>query len=231
MLSKFLDLIFPINCVSCKKSGSWICESCFSKLGIKNLQVCPKCKKTNKDGKHCKNCKNDYNLNGILIAGDYENYSIESLIKKYKYEFAKDISAYLGNFLFLFLEEIKKQDHPIFKNNYSIISVPLHKKRQAWRGFNQSEILAKIISKKLNLELLSGLKKVKNTNPQTTLNKEEREKNIKNCFEWTKNSIKTKNIIIIDDITTTGSTLNECAKELKKHGASDIWGLVIAKKA
>ncbi len=228
LFKPLLDLIFPIYCISCKKEGNWLCKKCSDGLRTKDFQTCPLCSKQNKTGKFCKKCKNK-NLNGILITGEYENYLLKSLIKQYKYKFTKEISTHLGDFLYLFLKQIKKENHPIFKEEYLITAVPLHKKRQNWRGFNQSEELAKIISKKMDVKMESSLKRIKNTDPQATLNKEERTTNIKNCFKWQGEKIHNKNILIIDDVTTTGSTIEECAKEFKKQGAKNIWALVVAK--
>src|SRR3989339_894397 len=110
-------------------------------------------------------------------------------------------------------KEIKifdKNNHPSFPLKKTlIVPVPLSHKRYNFRTFNQSEEIAKFLAKKCKLPTSNNLIKIKHTKPQTKLKRE--------------------NILLIDDVVTTGSTLNECARELKKHGAGKIWGLVVAK--
>ena len=198
--------------------------------------------KKNKFGEFCKDCSQPYYLNGVWIAGDYNNKIISKLIKNIKYHFAKDISEVISKFLNIFLgslisryniihpEELEIKTLEKF-NNSIIIPVPLHKKRKKWRGFNQSEIIAKKLVKNFQLKNnldTKNLIRIKHKKAQVKLSKKEREKNIKDCFFWIGKNLKNKNIILIDDVTTTGSTLNECAKVLKNNGAKEVWGLVIA---
>lgn len=115
-------------------------------------------------------------------------------------------------------------------NNLLLIPVPLHKQRFRWRGFNQSELIAKNIANILNLELsYSDLTRIKNTRPQAKTNKAGRMKNIKNSFIWNGPRLNQRNVLLLDDVATTGTTMNECAKVLKQAGANEIWGLAIAK--
>lgn len=248
-----LDLFFPIECLKCGKEGSWLCKNCFRNLEINYNQYCMHCKEANEFGQFCKKCSTEYALNGIWIAGDYENKIIASLIKNLKYKFTKDASEILGNFLSLFLHNlinknkikqidlsskislekikaIKKSPKILFNlNNTIIIPVPLHKKREKWRGFNQSREIAKVLSENFNLKIHENLIRVKHKKPQAKLGESQRKKNILDCFRWEGNQLQNYDIILIDDVVTTGSTLNECAKTLRKAGAGEIWGLVIAK--
>lgn len=104
--------------------------------------------------------------------------------------------------------------------------MPLYKYDFKERGFNQSEVLANFLSKNLNLNIFKGLEKIKRTKPQATLNFEERKINLKDCFQVSQKP--PKNIILIDDIMTTGFTLLECGKILKKSGAKNIIAITIA---
>ncbi|CDE83434.1 putative amidophosphoribosyltransferase [Clostridium sp. CAG:273] len=120
-----------------------------------------------------------------------------------------------------------------FLKNYDIIiSVPMYKKKKNQRGYNQSELIAREIAKKVkNIEYRSDiLLKIKNTANQSLLNKEQRQENLKNAYEVkNKEYISNKNILIFDDIYTTGSTANECSKMLVEAGARSIGILTIAK--
>ena len=246
-----LDIIFPANCVNCGREGGWLCQRCSRELQFSPAQHCLHCNRRTKFGEFCPRCSAKFYLNGVWTAGDYENEIIASLIKNLKYKFIKNISTLLGDYTSLFLSNLIKL-HAFNNINYDlnsrtpeqaklpdiflefkkslIIPVPLHKKRLNWRGFNQSRAIANIIADKLNLEIDNKnlIRKI-NTRPQVKFKEAERKKNIQNSFFWQGNNLRQKNIIIFDDIATTGATLNECAKVLKNAGAKEIWGLAIAK--
>lgn len=119
----------------------------------------------------------------------------------------------------------------IIKTYDIILPVPISKKRYNQRGYNQTELIAREISKRANIELVTNcLYKEKNNVPQSTLNKEDRIENVKNAY-IIKNSkiIKDKRVIIFDDIYTTGSTVNECSKLLKQNNVKEILVMTIAK--
>ena len=120
-----------------------------------------------------------------------------------------------------------------FLQNYDIIiPVPMYRKKKNKRGYNQSELIAKEIARRLgNIEFKNDiLIKIKNTPKQSSLNKEQRMINLKNVYKvHNELFIKNKNVLIFDDIYTTGSTANECAKTLKEAGAKNIAILTIAK--
>ncbi len=235
IVQTWLDFLFPKKCLVCQKENeNYLCHQCFKSLKFKN-PACPSCNKENKSGKFCNNCKNNFYLQGIWSASDFNDEKIAVLIKSFKYKFIKDLAPALGSFLYFFFENnvirnpiIKKQKENIF-NNCILIAVPLSKKRLRWRGFNQSELLAQNFSQKSKIELKLELKKIKNTYPQAKLNQKQRKNNLKDCFKWHGESLKGKNVIIIDDVYASGSTLNEIAKELIKHQAKKVWGLVLAK--
>jgi ComF family protein len=252
-----LDLIFPIQCLGCGQEGVWLCESCFRKINFKAAQYCLHCKKENKFGEFCSSCRSLYNLNGVWIAGDYENKVLSNLIKSLKYHFAQNINLSLGKFLSLFLQNLINQSQafgitsldlqhgqiwrrwqslpkipqPLLDLHHAlIIPVPLHKRRLRWRGFNQALGLAMAIAKNFNLKISQeNLIRVKHKKPQAKLGEIERKENIKNCFAWQGDKLTGQPVILIDDVTTTGSTLNECARVLKQNKAGEIWGLVVAK--
>jgi len=111
-----------------------------------------------------------------------------------------------------------------------LVPVPLHIRRERWRGFNQSQLIAEKLSDKFGIEIdCHGLKRVKHGKAQAKLSKSERWENIKGSFFWEKESLSGRNIILIDDVVTTGATLNEAAKVLKENGAGEVWGLVVAR--
>lgn len=229
-VSWILDLLFPVRCLGCgvllKKD--YLCRLCFKKIEINNNSKCLFCSSKTVDGKTCIFCKRSHDLDQTIVAARYDNFLIQKLIKAFKYRFVKDIGNMLGELL---IKKIKKQpiDQRLLQNAV-VVPVPLTKTRLNWRGFNQAEFLACFIARYLNIPLENKLlKRIKNAKPQAEVEKEERTKNIKGVFAYTDgDAVKNRVVILVDDVTTTGSTLNECAGALKKAGAIWTIGLIVA---
>ena len=115
------------------------------------------------------------------------------------------------------------------KKNFTLVTgVPLHKSRQKERGFNQSSLIAEKVADYLSIPFDENvLKRVKNTKIQSGLVRKERMKNIRGAFELVED-VKGKKVLLVDDVWTTGSTMRECVKVMKKNGAREVWGLVLA---
>ena len=256
-----LDLIFPIHCVGCgaelenlNPRDRWICKECIEKIKTKEKQVCPACEKPSDSGKTHFKCEKKTFLDGLWAAAEYNDSVINKAIHNFKFNFARDISFALSKVIIKSVFEVEEfsdfQD--IIMSNFSrseeeiyveskknrktetlIIPVPLHRKRLNWRGFNQSALLSKHISKKFNLAMSENLLiRTKNTRPQSQIKSfEERKNNLRGAFFCKKGDlIKGKNVIIVDDVCTTLATLNECAAAVKKVGAKSVWGLVVARR-
>ena len=236
------DLIFPIECLGCGKQGKWLCDQCLKKLEVNSKQHCLNCKTENNFGEICPGCKKYFYLDGVLAAGNYEDKLIARLIKQYKYYFSLKIADILGDFLLFFIKNLnsqmillpaKEKNAPGFlfkQNDYCIMPVPLHKRRLRWRGFNQADVLAKILANKLNIPLINNqLIRIKYKRPQAKINSQKRKNNINGCFGYQGARLDKKNIILVDDVVTSGSTLNECAKVLKEKGAKEVWGVCVAR--
>jgi len=237
MLNFIKDILFPIECLFCKKYGAWLCADCAQDINETPKQYCPKCKRLNDWGELCSDCRGTLHLNGIWVAGDYADKKLSDLIKKYKYNFLKGLGEILADFVINFLNKkiFTNQHHAILNNalkirrdNIIIMPVPLSRRRQRWRGFNQSEIISDYIAVKLNIETGKDLKRIKNKKPQAQLDEKHRRQNLAKTFIWNGANLNNKKIILVDDVVTTGTTLNECAEVLKAAGAAEVWGLVIA---
>lgn len=242
----FLNLIFPITCVGCKTHNTDICEECLRKVKILEKQECPNCRKISEFGKFCSfKCGSEIFKDGaffdhLIVCTEYgDNGFVDELITRFKYNFSEGIKTVLGFFLSKEIESLFNFFEGNFKNA-SVVPVPLHRKRLKFRGFNQSEILANFIAnsltgRALNLQIENLLKREINTHPQAKLGREERLINLKNAFTFESKDKREngdsdiKNIILIDDVCTTGTTLNECARILKNAGAGKICGLVVAR--
>lgn len=234
-----LDLIFPDQCFVCGKEGFLICPNCEKEIPILSEQVCPICENVFiESGKVCRNCKKENNFIRQMIAvSEYKDTSLPKIIHSYKYKFVSELSVPLGKILI----------RGILRNNLPIpdflVPVPLHSFRLRWRGFNQSELLANYIGQNLlpgmAIPVLNNLiVRQKNTPAQMGIkNYRQRQENLKNAFsvnaEWfssKKNLIKNKNILIVDDVCTTGSTIFSCAKLLKTLSPRSISAVVLARQ-
>jgi ComF family protein len=222
--NNILDIVFPKFCVGCGKEGVWICPKCQDKIILIKKPTCPKCMRLTKNGQFCDRCRSKSSLTGVVVAAYYGDGPLKELIHGFKYDGLFDIKEVLGKYLTLTLTEK-------FKKQAVLIPVPLHKKRLAERGYNQSHLLATEVAKSINYQVLDKkLIRKKYTNPQVTFSGANRKKNIRDAFYWIgEDEIDSKTIILVDDVYTTGATLEECAKVLRNAGAREIWGLVLAK--
>jgi len=231
MYNFLLDLLFPKYCLGCQKEGNFICENCFKNIQINEFLNCFICGRRSLDNRVCPDCKKKTELTGILIAGFWEDLLLRQLIYEYKYRFIRDLSKPLSQILVNFLKTSGLYYYPV--DDLILVPIPLHPKRLTWRGFNQAELLAKEISNYLDMPMMKLLKRKRNTKPQAEIKRQkERKENIKSAFMISRDStplFENKIIILIDDITTTGSTLEECAKVLKPLKPKEIWGLVLAR--
>lgn len=238
------DLLFPRQCIGCGDEGEWICSGCLKDIDIIKQPFCPECRRPTVCGEFCEHCKTGFALDGIFICANFDEGVLKEAIHKFKYEFISDIGGVLGKIM---VGKIKNLESRIMNQELRfdfIIPVPLHKKRKAWRGFNQAEVLGKVVSERLNIKMeKDSLVRRKYTKPQMELDREGRLKNLKEVFEIVGatgsvaqesgrangSPLQGKNVLLVDDITTTGATLEECAKVLKEKGASSVWGIVLAK--
>ena len=202
-------------------------------------QICGICGKIDPNSL-CKKCeKKIENQLDISIIKNVEDKYFDELMSIFKYEgmVRKLILNYKFNeksYIYMTFVNLLLKDKKIFENikNYdTIIPVPISKKRQKERGYNQCELIAKEIAKKIKLEYRNNcLIKTKNIIEQNKLNKEEREKNIIGVYNLENGQLlENKKILLIDDIYTTGSTVNECSKILRKANPNKIGILTIAK--
>jgi len=224
LFEKIVNIIFPKKCLGCGKNGTFVCLECIKKLKTLYPQVCYFCKTESERGETCSKCKKGKFLDGIFIGYFYDDL-MRKLIHKFKYEFFEDVGKEIGE---KFGEDLKESFY--LGSNFFICPVPIHKKRYNFRGFNQAEILARKISEALFVEFFDPIERVKNTKPQVELKREERINNVKNAFSIKKEFIGKlrEKIILVDDVVTTGSTLEECARVLKENGAKKVFAVVLA---
>ena len=225
-----LDILFPKFCINCGKEGSYLCQDCASLIDITERQYCPFCNppKIVSDGRTCSSCRKTKKLNGLYSATSYNNQIIKKLVYQFKYSYIKEISNPLSKLIISHFDNLNKTRDIL---DHVLIPIPLHKKRLKKRGFNQSEEIAKELSKSLGIPVYNNvLIKIKQTRDQTKLKREEREKNVKGAFVCeNRKLIHNKKILLVDDIFTTGATMEQGAIALKSAGAKEVWGVVVAR--
>lgn len=239
-----LDIFFPPLCFGCQKylenRNKYVCGDCLRSIKLNNTLFCPVCQARLPENKRvCSHGPEKAEKFPYILgaATTYDSKIIQDLIWHYKYKSFEQLSSPLGEILINYLDSIIRNSSASWRieiRNFLIIPIPLHLFREKKRGFNQSELLAKIISKNFSLEFIDALTRVKNNPPQAkSKDRKDRQKNISEAFQIIDperiKKIENKNIILIDDVYTSGSTMSEAAQVLKKNGAGKIIALVVAK--
>jgi competence protein ComFC len=228
LFDNFIDLIFPPRCVICKnKSSRIICENCLGKAVYLKPPFCGICGKPwDKyfEGSLCEDCAREGAPFTLARSVALYDGMLKEAIHKFKFDGKRKLAPYLGKFLVAYLQY---GDIPI-KEIDLVIPVPLSGKRGRQRGYNQSKLLAEEISGQYALTLDSGsLKKIKDVTPQFELSRKERLQNIRGAFR--SSPIAGKNILLVDDIYTTGATAREAVSALKTAGAKNVYVLTLAR--
>jgi ComF family protein len=234
-LKKFLlDFLFPLKCIGCKKDGEILCEKCSKKIQTFSAPICFSCRKRlplENLGRNNFLCHPKNRIQCVFVAANYSDPILKEVIQKYKYKNIHELNRFLSSLMIGVLENFVSKISPEEKNSWKIMPVPLHPKKEKLRGFNQSFLISKIVSEYFNIPLdITSLKRIKNTLPQAQIkNKAARLKNMEDAFQLSPRAdLKNKNILLIDDILTTGATLEECAKALKTGGVKKIIAAVLA---
>ncbi len=226
-MNSILDLIFPSLCLNCRKGvkgGDVICASCFSAIPLNQTLFCGTCRARLADNK--KICHKDSKF--ILgSAANYDNDAVKNLVHGLKFRYLRSAASPLAELLIRYFMDLGFSTF-----NFVVVPVPLSRERFRKRGFNQSLLVAEIFSKHFDLPIAAdAILRIKNTKPQSdTKNLAERRENVNGCF-----SVKNpeaaygKNIILIDDVITSGATVSEAVSALKSAGAKRIIVLTVTK--
>ncbi len=227
------DLLFPPQCLCCERSllGSserYICSKCYEKVEFIDSNSCWYCAKPlgkySARLKHCDECRNNHHSYTRVIAACRYTSPAKELIHALKFDNQRNIYQYVAEMILTRINE----EYSALKFDY-IIPVPLHKQKKYERGYNQSALIARTLGEELRIPYSEKLLlRNRYTISQFSLTATERKNNLTGAFSAHHNLDK-GNILLIDDIFTTGSTMDECAKTLRSSGASRIYGAVFAR--
>jgi competence protein ComFC len=218
-----LDLLFPRWCIGCGREGSYICDSCCRSLSVIVPPVCPACGRPQSRETLCPECTDiQHEIDGIRSPFLFDGL-IRQAIHELKYRNLRALAPSLAGLLHEYLLE-----NPV--GGEVLVPVPIHIKRLRERGYNQSALLAKELGK------LSGLPVVDDCLVRTSYNLpqarsesvSERRDNVAGSFKCLDERLSGRRVIVIDDVSTSGATLNACAGALEAAGAASVWGLVLA---
>lgn len=233
-----LDFIFPQKCLGCARAQIVLCSNCRSSLPILKVQRCPVCERVETPlGAICDSCRANptarerWFIDGLWVLSPYSPSSLLArLIKSLKYRSMEALAEILGEFL---ADRFPMREF----GDAVMVPVPLHPRRERERGYNQARLLAQALGKRHGFGLEEAVIRSRYTAPQAKqLSREARLTNLADAF-----SLKGKcreqgrifsvpeKILLIDDVCSTGATLNEVAKVLKSAGAKTVWGVVLAR--
>jgi len=227
-----LDFLFPKKCLGCSKVGGYFCSDCLNLVSLDPERICPVCERPSIGGQTHPGCLTSTSLDGLTSIFAYKGI-IKKGIGKLKYRFVSDLASDLVEIFLASCGEDKTFSDFCLEKHPVLVPIPLHPKREKWRGFNQSALLGKMIAKNLNLDFVPDLlRRTKNTKSQIKLSEKERKLNIKDAFGISPNyqlPITNYSILLFDDVWTSGATLKEAARILKRAGAKKVWGLTLAR--
>ena len=201
VLDLLIEFLFPLQCLGCEAELTLMCDECLQAIPVRDYA-------SGKEGE----------LDKLIVATDFE--AVQNYIHVFKYGFVTGLAEPLAQVI---LKRING-----LEGDYILMPVPLHARRLRERGFNQSELLAVQVSRVKGWPLSTSLARKRYTKPQAELSRKKRLTNLKEAF-YLKAPVAGRQVILIDDVYTTGATMNECARALRSGGAASVYGLVLAR--
>jgi ComF family protein len=224
-VESILNLIFPPRCVNCRKTGDFFCPKCRESLVYLPQPVCIKCSEPITSGAICHRCQSQkWDIDGIRSVFQYEG-AIRQAVIQFKYHNVKALAEPLARLMTPHLEL-----SPL--NADLLVPVPSHPQRLRERGYNQAALLASKVSEMTSIPLNERtLVRTKNTSQQAkTDSLAQRIENMTDAFACRSRNLSGKRILLVDDVCTSGTTLNACAAPLKAAGAASVHGVTLAKE-
>jgi ComF family protein len=229
----FLTLLYPPHCAICAAdltAGEYLCDTCKTKAGRIRPPFCRKCSQPF-DGAidsefSCANCGQRHTHFECAVSCYRSRGIVRELLHRFKYQREFHLRHPLAEWMIEALEDLRIAAHRID----FIVPVPLHPTRQRERHFNQAKVMAEMLCKRSGVPLLDCLKRIRKTTTQTRFDRAERMENLRNAFQMRNNKdVQGRQLVLVDDVFTTGSTVDECARVLKNAGAGSVRVVTIAR--
>lgn len=219
------ELIYPSRCVSCRRLGSHFCRICRGQAVLVGDAICVRCGRPTTERCTCHECKRTppgplRGMRGAVFYGGPVAFAIQGFKYQGRTALSRPLAAFLNGYL---------ETHAVSFD--CLVPVPLHPERLAVRGYNQSELLAHELGRTRRLPVRTDLiTRARHTQPQVTLSRQQRVENVRDAFAPARPGLlQGERVLLIDDVCTTGSTLQGCAQALRAAGAGDIWALAVAR--
>ena len=233
LLKTLVELFYPSNCVACGLAQApeiFLCDECRNSILPINPPFCHRCSRPFEGAItgefSCPNCEDCIMAFDCAISIYQAKGVLRDLIHRFKY----GGQYYLRRLLAQILLETMRDERITALPVDALVPVPLHPARRRERGFNQAEALAKLLAKQTAIPMLDCIERRSYTQTQTQFDRSERRRNLRNAFALRKNSfVVGKNIVLLDDVLTTGSTLHECAVVLRESGAESVRAITVAR--
>jgi ComF family protein len=218
-----LDLLYPPVCVGCGQVGTTYCRSCRDAVLFVAPPLCPLCGRPQETSKLCSRCAHHpFELDGIRSVAFFEG-ALRKAIHRFKYNYARELAIPLGDMLVHFWRQAPLEAD-------LIVPVPLHARRLRERGYNQSALLAGYLGQAVGIPVAGDvLYRNRYTRSQAQLNAAERSQNVEGAFSCNGSGVQGRHVLLVDDVCTTGSTLDACSVALKEGGAVSVWALTLAR--
>lgn len=218
-----LDLLFPPRCVGCRRPGVWICATCLEQTGRTDGLFCTRCGQALSGPGPCRRCR----VQGGILTRVGAPFLFEGVVQRavheLKYRGRRVLAEPLGDQLAAY---VQAHSWP----HAAIVPVPLHPRRERDRGYNQAALLARVLSDRLQWPLLEGaLVRQRDTRPQVGLDRTARLENVQGAFLWRPGQPPPRRTVLLDDVYTTGATMEACAEALRASGTEEVCGLALAR--
>jgi len=221
---KALDLLFPAKCIECGRDGGYICHTCLKSLSAIESPICEYCGIPVRQGNLCEVChQNPSEIDGIRSVYAFDG-AARKAVHQLKYNTIKVIARPMAQLLY---DRLAANDIP-----YDVlVPVPLHSSRLRERGYNQSALLCRELGKLCGVPVdEKSLARLRQTASQTSFDRDGRRVNVAGAFDCIDGALSGRNVLLIDDVCTTGATLKSCAVALKEKGTFSVWGLTFARE-
>lgn len=218
MISRLMELLAPANCLECGREGAVICTTCRADLRPRQAPRCFGCSRLSANGETCEDCRRDSRLAGVSVATDYEG-SVKELVLQLKFHRLRAATETATDLLMGCAGQWPEVD--------LVTSVPVAASRYRERGYNQSELLARAVARRIGLPYRTTLGRLTATH-QIGQDRLARRRQVAGAFYGLR-QLRDARVLIVDDVVTTGATLSECAAVLDGAGAGLVWAAGLAR--